>query len=64
MLVCMIVQMYRMQLSEDSMADDNEDALLTSTTKNITHCTNQEAFAERTQEANFIHRACLEPLFD
>ena len=53
-----------MQLSEDSMADDNEDALLTSTTKIITHCTDQEAFAERTQEANFIHRACLEPLFD
>lgn len=26
------------------------------------HCTNHAAYAERTQEANFIHRACLEPL--
>ena len=32
--------------------------------KKSKHCTNQGAYAERTQEAKLIHGACLEPLFD
>lgn len=45
------------------MTDDDGTMILKSATNNITHCNNQEDYAGRTQEAKFIHRACLEPLF-
>ena len=44
------------------MSDGEMITILKSATNNIKHCTNKAAYAERTQKANFIHRACLEPL--